>query len=271
MNAMTDLHTLGGNSVTTEDRVLSSTCVCGAKLRTTVPAGTTVSVARFMERLVSNGKCDECFAADERAEELREQARLRRQRLETSGLPRGLQGLTWDSYELTARGAAQAVAAARAWAEGTASKPGLLLCGPVGVGKTRLAATASWELLRHRGLRWVSVPELVTRLGASFGDAERAQAIKVLTGKGALVLDDLDKIKPSTWVLQNLFTAIDSRYQAGAPLFVTTNLLPSELVAYFVGEGRDREERRVAAEAIVSRLVEHCRSGKIDGADRRRA
>jgi DNA replication protein DnaC len=117
----------------------------------------------------------------------------------------------------------------------------------------------------------VSVPDLIIKLSASFGDKDRAEALKVLTGRGPLVLDDLDKIKPSAHVLSHLFTAIDARYQSGAPLFVTTNMVPSELVDFFAGDRGDADERRVAAEAIVSRLLEHCVLHRIEGPDRRRA
>jgi DNA replication protein DnaC len=117
-------------------------------------------------------------------------------------------------------------------------------------------------------VRYVSVPDLIIKLGAAFGDKDRAEALRILTGRGALVLDDLDKIKPSTHLLSHLFTAIDNRYQAGAPMFVTANLALTELEAYFAGAEADGE-RRVAAEAIVSRLTQHCRVGRIDGPDRR--
>lgn len=256
-------------AVTTEDLVIRRECGCGAAIEYQIPAGSPVGVVRFLENQ-ERPECDACVERREMAEEATERRRLRRSRLEASGLPRTLQDLSWDSYEVNAKGAEQARAAARRWAEGRASKPGLMVHGPVGVGKTRLAATAAWEMLMRRDVRWVSMPELIIRLGASFTDSDRARAIKILTGKGALVLDDLDKIKPSAWVLSNVFTAIDSRYQSGAPLFVTSNLRPDELVRHFAGDGREAEERRMAAEAIVSRLMEHCVIGRIEGVDRRR-
>jgi DNA replication protein DnaC len=250
-----------------EDRVLDRSCVgCGEAVRLTIPAGTVARVAAFVARM--QPECEACVARREAEEQLAEGRRLRRQRVDAAGMPPALRGLSWESYKLDRPGGREAVRAAVAWARGEAPKRGLLVSGPVGVGKTRLAATAAWELMLRRDVRWVSVPDLIIRLGASFGDADRARAMKVLTGRGALVLDDLDKIKPSTWVLNNLFTAIDARYQAGAPLLVTTNLAVSELAAYFAG--RDDPERKIAADAIVSRLWEHCVVGRIEGRDRRR-
>lgn len=255
---------------TEDDAVIERVCAtCATDVRYEVPAGTPMSLLRYLEAV--EPECDRCLAEREAREDQAQARKLRRRRVEASGLPRTLQGLRWEDYELSARGAEKLVRGARAWARGETRRPGVLVHGPVGVGKTRLAATAAWELLLHRDVRWVSVPDLIVRLGASFTDKDRAQAIKVLTGKGALVLDDLDKVKPSAWVLSNLFTAIDSRYQAGAPLFVTSNLKPSELVGHFTGSGQDQAERRVAAEAIVSRLSEHCAIGRLEGPDRRRS
>jgi DNA replication protein DnaC len=256
---------------TTEDRELVSACpTCRNEVRVTIPAGTLLTVARFVAGLTP--ECDPCADRREAEHEREEQVRLRRQRVDASNLPPKLRKLTWESYltdDPRWPKARPALVAARAWASETAPRKGLLVSGTVGTGKTRLAATAAWEMLLRRDVRYVSVPDLIIRLGASFGDKDRADALRVLTGRGALILDDLDKIKPSTHVLTHLYTAIDNRYQAGAPLFVTTNLDAGQLVAYFRGSDEDAE-RAVTAEAIVSRLMEHCVIGRVDGPDRRR-
>jgi DNA replication protein DnaC len=263
---------------TTADQLVVTACpICGSEVQNTIPEGTLQSVAQFMRRLTP--ECEPCTAKIEQAAMDEERRKMRRQRADRSGLPGPLRGLGWESYEIKDKRwpkAAVAVDAAKRWVEEAQhrkptgqARRGLWLSGPVGTGKTRLAVTAAWELLLYRDVRYVSVPDLIITLSAAFGDQDRALALKVLTGRGPLILDDLDKIPPSPHVLSHLYTAINSRYEARSPLFVTSNLKPDELVAFLAGT-RDDAQQRAAAEASVSRLMELCRIGHLTGPDRRR-
>lgn len=121
---------------------------------------------------------------------------------------------------------------------------------------TRLAATAAFQRLRRHPLTWVSMPILLAQLGAAFSDSARREAISVLTGAGALVLDDLDKVNPSEWARNQVFAAIDKRVQAGTPLLITTNLPPAALGEKF-------------GEPVMSRIVGYCRTLELPGRDQR--
>lgn len=185
-------------------------------------------------------------------------------RLRNSGLPAGFHDLSFDALDRS-DGRERAIAAAEEWSERVIAplavgreteRNGLLLFGPVGSGKTRIAATAARARLVRERLTWVSVPALIQQALAAFDSDERRGAVEALTGSGALVLDDLDKAKPSEWVLSQLFVAIDSRVTAEVPLLVTTNLGPAEI--------RDR-----LGEPIASRLAGYCTVRKLDGRDRR--
>jgi DNA replication protein DnaC len=273
---------------------------CGeVELTKVIPAGISLRMARMLRKLTF--QCEECGAAEDAAAVARERAAVRRKNEQACNLPPELRGLTWDSYSTERRGAAAALAAAQAWAKGEHEKRGLMLVGGIGVGKTRLAATAAWAALgdhvdprrqqlaeraaAERGdmdpvrvvpglqVTYVNVAELIVKMQAGFGDRERADALRVLTGKGAIVLDDLDKIHPTMTVLSHLYAAIDGRVQAGAPMIVTTNLTPNQLLEKLAKPGRndDADEREVAAKAIVSRLAGHCTIHGIQGEDGRRA
>lgn len=175
-----------------------------------------------------------------------------------SSVPIGLRR-TLDDLELTSRNT-EAIAEARAWAAG--ELPGLLLTGPVGTGKTWIAAAAVWERQLTKPVRWASVPTMLANALRAFDDEERAGAVDAISGKGALALDDLDKVKPSEWVASQLFSAIDSRVAAARPLLITMNSTPGEI------------ETRLGpdfGEAICSRLVGYCKIVVLDGADRRLA
>ena len=135
-----------------------------------------------------------------------------------------------------------------------------MLVGPVGVGKTWLAAAAAWALLERKAVRWFSVPTLFARIGLAFADEARQDALNVLAGTQALVLDDIDKARATDYAAEQLFCAIDNRVTAGAPLLITTNLELDALAARFP---------QPYGEAIVSRLAQHCEAFALEGADRR--
>lgn len=197
--------------------------------------------------------CDPCDEAQERESERTETEAARRERLRVSGLPETLRGLKWSDMSHSGR----AVEAARRWAQ-IEDPGGVCLHGSTGVGKTRLAATTAWHRLQRWPIRWVSVSVLMAQLDAAWNDQDRRDALKVLTGSGALVLDDLDKVVPSERGRNHLFTAIDARVQAGAPLLVTMNSSLSGLAEKF-------------GDPIASRLGGYCRGAIFDlqGPDRR--
>jgi DNA replication protein DnaC len=236
-------------------------CRCGAEVRREIPddmAETWQDILRAIPAV-----CDDCIEVDEAREredaekrERREAAERRERRVDASGLPGGLRGLSWETA--TGGKRSRAAVAARAWVRGELL--GLLLTGEVGVGKTGIAATAAWELLGHRRVLWTSMPQLFARLGAGHNDRQRAIAVQMMTEPTALVLDDLDKARPTEYGAEQVFAIVDHRITASAPLFVTTNLALSELAARFP---------QPYGEAIASRLAGYCRVLRVEGPDRR--
>jgi DNA replication protein DnaC len=220
---------------------------CGAELELRVPPGEVNGA--FTRSLAEIAVlCDSC--ADEiEGSQAGEQKRAElKARVTVSGLPKRLRGVDFTGHGSVA-------ASARDWAR-MADPGGLLLHGPVGVGKTYLAAAACWERLQWASCRWVSVAKLLTQLRSAFDDEERAKAAKLVAGVQAAVLDDLDKVNPSDYGREVIFTAIDGRIEAEAPLLITTNLAPSALGERF-------------GEAVMSRLVGYCRVIEMAGEDRR--
>lgn len=238
-----------------EGWVLRPTCQdCGKQLVFECDTEPNV-LARKLARLFL---CDECALEDDRRTEAAKASGDFARRLEASGLPKAAKELRW-SQMIASGQRAQAIDAAKHWSEQEPKMArGLLLHGPAGTGKSRLAATAAVARMQRWPVRWVSVAMLIAQLQASFSDKDRSAALKVLTGHEPLVLDDLDKVNPSETVRSQLFVAIENRITAEVPLLITTNLPIGKL-----------EER--FGEAIVSRIGGYClgRTFLMDGADRR--
>jgi DNA replication protein DnaC len=142
----------------------------------------------------------------------------------------------------------------------------VLLVGNVGTGKTTIAAAAVHDYIsRHPDSaipRWFGTTAALGRLSRNFGDHEREATLRALAETTApLVLDDLDKGRPSAFAAEQLFNAIDQAEVSERPLLVTANLPPSALA---------KSWPQPTGEAIASRLVGYCEIYEVAGRDRRR-
>lgn len=208
--------------------------------------------------------CDECLEREEREEHERERierearaAELRRARM---GMPPKWRALSFAHLEADVE-RRRAFELAQAWGRGELR--GLVLFGPVGRGKTALAAAAANALVERMPVRWLPVSELLMDLSASFGSPERERAQRRLDaerGRAALVLDDLDKLKPTEHAVQPLYVAVNGWIEAELPLLVTLNRDLDALNAWLP---------ETFGEAIGSRLAGYCSMKRVAGRDRR--
>jgi DNA replication protein DnaC len=126
---------------------------------------------------------------------------------------------------------------------------GLWLMGDVGTGKTTLAMLVSKAALQSgHSVAIYSVPRLLSEIRSSYdaGAGERSyeQLFRALVSVDLLHLDDLGAERQTDWVLEQLYSLINERYEAERSVVITTNLVDVE------------ELERQIGKRIVSRLTE---------------
>lgn len=240
---------------------------CGREVELKVEGEAAPMLARIIEAQLAGDvpvECEECMAArDEEASAVAE-AEQREARIETrrraAAMPRKWTGARFGDLDVD-DGNRRALELAAEWAAG--GSKGLVLWGLVGRGKTHIAAAAANERLLRAPVRWLPVAELLLDLRMPFDSPEYARAVRKLEASGskaALVLDDLDKLKPSEHAVQPLYVAVNAWIEAGLPLLVTLNRDLDELSAWLPDTFGD---------AIASRLAGYCRVREVAGVDRR--
>lgn len=140
------------------------------------------------------------------------------------------------------------------------SGKGLLLYGNVGSGKSYIAACIANALIDNgTPCMMTNFARIVNQLSESFDGRQRY--IDSLNRFDLLVIDDLAAERDTEYMWENVMNVIDSRYRAGLPLVVTTNLTLDDF----------RTPADIKRERVYSRLVEMCIPVKVAGKDRRGA
>jgi DNA replication protein DnaC len=168
-------------------------------------------------------------------------------------IPRRYQGVSFERPPVSdmARAAPDQIALVRRYVAQIASNldagRGLWIQGDVGTGKTTLAMLISKSALEAgRSIAIYSLPRLLAILRESI-DSEGGMLALMdrLSAVDLLHIDDLGAENPTDWVLEQLYSIVNARYEANRAIVATTNLAPDEL--------SDRLGPR-----ICSRLVEIC-------------
>jgi DNA replication protein DnaC len=135
---------------------------------------------------------------------------------------------------------------------------GLLLWGTVGTGKTYYACCIANALLEAGyQVYCTSLRDLVNNLQNTW---EKNEYIEALNKYSLLVLDDLGAERSTDFMIEQIFSIIDSRYRSGLPFIVTTNLTMKQMI----------NEEDIGYRRIYDRIIERCHPVEINGVSRRR-
>lgn len=167
---------------------------------------------------------------------------------------------------------------------------GIWFAGDVGTGKTTLAMLISKAALeKGHSVAIYSLPRLLSLLRATYDDASRYSLLDLtdrLTAVDLLHIDDVGAEQSTPWVLEQLYNIVNTRYEDGRPLLLTTNLIANVDIPILdpktgeqrrdpfsnelLAEPRDTPLKRQIGERTVSRIYEICGMPKfLYGTDKR--
>ena len=152
-----------------------------------------------------------------------------------------------------------------------AYESGLLLMGPIGVGKTHLAVSILMGLdEQKKGFNYLfcEYGSLLKQIQESYNPNTQASELAVLApvlNADVLVLDELGSSKPTAWVKDTIAHIINTRYNNKKHTIFTTNYRDTRK-----DEKSEILEDRIGV-SMRSRLYEMCRTVEIEGSDYRKA
>jgi DNA replication protein DnaC len=135
---------------------------------------------------------------------------------------------------------------------------GLWFMGPVGTGKTTLAMLVTKAALEAgRSAARYSLPGLLSQIRKTFDTGSHNDLLERLTAVDLLHIDDIGAEQTTPWVLEELYSIINARYEEQRAIVITTNILDRETLCQQI------------TERTVSRLTEMCDELPLLGADHR--
>ncbi len=135
---------------------------------------------------------------------------------------------------------------------------GLWFMGPVGTGKTTLAMlVAQAALSAGRTVAIYSLPDLLRKIRRTFDTGSHDDLFDRLTAVDLLHIDDIGAEQTTPWVLEELYSIVNARYEEQRSMVITTNILDREALCEQISE------------RTVSRLTEMCDELPLLGHDHR--
>lgn len=235
--------------------------------------------------------CPKCFGAGVVVEEENGVSRARpcdcqrprttKRLLAAVGIPARYRECDLDNFNVVPGFTGESVVRAKRLAESFVDNypdvdAGLLLMGPVGVGKTHLAAgiVKKITLQKNARCRWCDFADLLTEVKKRYAGSafDEYALLDPLVAAEVLIIDDLGSMKIRDWTLDLLSYVINRRYVNRRLVIATTNYLDEppkdETLAEFARRDETLAER--IGDRLRSRLLEMCKTVHVTGDDFRR-
>ena len=158
---------------------------------------------------------------------------------------------------------------------------GLMLLGPIGVGKTHLAVGILRELVAQKSASclFYDYRELLKEIQNSYNPSVQTTELEILKPvfeTEVVVLDELGAVKPTEWVWDTVSHILNTRYNDKRTTIITSNFadLPpagQEMRSPAARVIRDETLGDRIGERMRSRLREMCRKVEMEGSDFRQS
>jgi DNA replication protein DnaC len=158
---------------------------------------------------------------------------------------------------------------------------GLMLLGPIGVGKTHLAVGVLRELVVQKSASclFYDYRELLKEIQNSYNPSVQTTELEILKPvfeTEVLVLDELGAVKPTEWVWDTVSHILNTRYNDKRTTIITSNFadLPPAGTEAKGAVGRATRDETLGdriGERMRSRLHEMCRRVEMAGSDFRQS
>ena len=161
--------------------------------------------------------------AEEQMEEERKQNKIKIYK-DVSITDEKFKECSFETADMTDKHMALAKRYAEKFIEKNGFKQGIIFYGNCGTGKTFASACISNHLMKHgKTVLALSLNNYLNKIRRDQASAEM-ELQKHIISCDLLVIDDVGSENKTEWVMEKIFSLLDTRYRTGKPIIITTNL-----------------------------------------------